>query len=66
MNTHITVSDMRHDVAITNTIVSNVQNGVTSTHNMVSDIHHIITRSQGGVDGNNLPVSIARPLFTIG
>jgi hypothetical protein len=32
---------------------------------MVSDIHHIITKSQGGVYGTNLPVSIARPLFII-
>jgi hypothetical protein len=56
---------MRYDVATINTTVSNVQNGVTSTHNMVSDIHHIMTKGQGGADGSNLPVSIARPLFII-
>ena len=63
INTHVTVSDIRHDVATTHTIVSNVQNGVTSTHTMVSDIHHIMTKNQGAANGNNLPVSIARTLF---
>jgi hypothetical protein len=63
INTYVTVSDIRDDVATTHTIVSNVQNGVTSTHTMVSDIHHIMTKNQGGANGNNLPVSIARTLF---
>jgi hypothetical protein len=57
INTHVAVSDMRHEV-------SNVQNGVTSTHDMVSDIHHIITKGQEGADGSNLPVSTTRPLAT--
>jgi hypothetical protein len=67
INTHVTVSDIRHDVAATHTIVSgvqhevgtthsiisNVRDDVASTHIMVSDIHHIIA-----ADGDNRTVSI--------
>jgi hypothetical protein len=43
----------------TNTLVSGIDH-------MVSDMHHIMVKSQEGVDGKNLSVSITRPLFITG
>jgi hypothetical protein len=63
INTHVTVSGMRHDVATTHTIVSDVRNDVASTHTMVSDMHHIMTKSQGGADSNNRSVSATCTVF---
>ena len=40
INTHVTVFDIRHDVASTHTIVSNVHYDVLDTHAIVSDVRH--------------------------
>jgi hypothetical protein len=63
INTHATVSGMRHDVVTTRTVVSNVRNDVASTHAIVSDMHYIMTKSQGA-DGNNRSVSTICTMFT--
>ena len=60
INTNVTVSDIRHDVA---TIVSDVRSGVASTHIIVSDIHRTITENQRGVDGINQSVSLTCTLL---
>jgi hypothetical protein len=49
MNTHVTVSDIRH--------------GVVNTNAIVSDIHHNMLKNQEGTDGQNLSVSITNSLF---
>jgi hypothetical protein len=65
INTNVTVSDIRRDVAATHTVVSDVRNDVTSTHAIVSDIHRTITENQRGADGNNQSVSLTcTPLVT--
>jgi hypothetical protein len=43
MNTHVTVSDIHHDVV--------------NTHTIVSDIHRNMLESQGGANGQHQPVS---------
>jgi hypothetical protein len=49
MNTHVTVSDIRH--------------GVANTHTIVSDMHRNMLKSQEGTDSKHLSVSDTYTLF---
>ena len=51
MNTHVTVSEIRHDVA--------------STHAIVSDIHRTVVKIQEGADGQTPLVSVTSALFVV-
>ena len=71
INTHVVVSDIRHDVVNTHTIVSDVHQGVvnantiisdlqydvTNTHAIVSEIRRNMVTGQEGTSGQNHPVS---------
>jgi len=59
------VSDVRHDVKDTHTVVSTTHNavsdihqGVFDTQTIVTDIHRSLMKSQG-TDGKNQSVSVA-------
>jgi len=52
VNTHVTVSDIRH--------------GVENTHTLVSDIHRNILRAQEGTGGRNQLVGDTCALFIVG
>ena len=74
INTHVTVSDIRHNVVDTHTIVSDVHRGVVNTraivselhhnaantHAIVSDIHRAVGKIPEGTDGPNPSVSPTR------
>lgn len=62
INTHVTVSDIRHNVVNTHTIVSDIRNDVVNTHTIVSDIHRNMLKSREDMDGQNWVVSITRTL----
>jgi hypothetical protein len=51
MNTHVVVSDIRHDVV--------------NTHTIVSDIHRNMLRSQEGADDHHRSVSDTSTLFIV-
>ena len=57
INTHVTVSDIRHDVANTHNIVSDVHQNVASTHNIVSDIHRAVVKHKQENGGSSRLVS---------
>ena len=57
-NTQAVVSAVRHDVSNTHTIVSGLHHNVADTHALVSDIHSTMMKSQETVYGQTLPVSI--------
>ena len=60
INTHVTVSEIHHDVVNTHTIVSELEHNVTSTQIMVSDIHRTVVKGQEGGGASNLLVSGTR------
>jgi len=66
INTHVTVSEIHHDVVNTHTIVSELEHNVTSTHIMISDIHRTMVKGQEGGNGSNLLVSGTRAEPTTG
>jgi hypothetical protein len=49
INTHITVSDIRHNVVNTHTLVSDVHRDVLNTHAVVSNIQHEVTNTHSVV-----------------
>lgn len=77
MNTHVVVSDIRHDVAHTHTTISNVHQGVIHTQaivsefqhnvtNTLSDIHRAVVVKQDRTDGQNRSVSVTPISFAVG
>ena len=56
MSTHGNLSDIRHEVMKTRTIVSEV-------HHDVQEMHHNMLKSQDGVDDPRGPVSLICVLF---
>ena len=62
INTHVTVSEIHHEVVNTRAIVSEIEHNVTSAQMLVSDIHRTIVKVQEGSGGSNLLVSDAHTL----
>ena len=66
INTHVTVSEIHHDVVNTHAIVSELGHNVTSTHTMVSGIYRTIVKGQEESDGKNMLVSDGHTLAVAG
>ena len=72
INTNVVVSDIRHDVTNTQTIVSSVRQGVfelqhnvVNTYTIVSDIHRTMVAGRRGTDGENRSVGVTGVSFIV-
>jgi len=70
INTNVAISDVRHKVVNTHTVVSNthvivseLQRDVASARAIVSDIHRTMVENREGIDGNDLLVGVTLPYF---
>ena len=65
INTHVTVSGIRHEVTNIHTIVSDTRNGVTTTHAIVSELHHHVSDAHTRVNAAIEAMDLAKRCSTV-